>query len=432
MSVIQILHYYCKPRRADILNNITYRHGISCQVQDSYLDISDIVKELNNKNHIDCIVIDEDLFGSFDAVEDIIAKLEVLKYVCDDTEILLIALDKSREDEIIRAINKSGAADFIITKEMSAGFEDVVVKYFNGECMDEDHPIDSESIQKEDNVAAPPIVEEKEVSSTLSIEEQQAGEASILNVKTSEKSRDEIADKKKKVPSFVLNMFGRTEQDAVFKQEIPTVPSDKIIDVKKEYSILQNPDKKMITIGICGLQPHIGVTHHALAMAQAIAQIYKRVSYKECNTHNIYRVLEQSSLKKNKPGYIQLVDVDVFSSNVDMAVYKEQYSFCIMDFGEIHECRQREFFETDIPIVIAGVKDWEIQNFIGAYTSGILDHVAVLINFFPAKEQEDFKQAFSDLTIYFSDYAPEVFEPEKNTEIYHQIIKGYLKKAEVE
>lgn len=428
MSVIQILHYYCKPRRADILNNITYRHGISCQVQDSYLDISDIVKELNNKNHIDCIVIDEDLFGSFDAVEDIIAKLEVLKYVCDDTEILLIALDKSREDEIIRAINKSGAADFIITKEMSAGFEEVVVKYFNGECMDEDYQIDSESFQEEDNVVVPPIAAEKEVSSVPIIEEQQTEEASILNVKTFEKSRDETEDKKKRVSGFVLNMFGKTGQDAVFKQEIPAVSSSQIVDAPSQF----NTDEKMITIGICGLQPHIGVTHHALAMAQAIAQVYKRVGYKECNTHNIYRVLEQSSLKKNKPGYIQLVDVDVFSSNVDMAVYEEQYNFCIMDFGEIHECRQSEFFNTDIPIIIAGVKDWEIQNFIGAYTSGILDQAAVLINFFPEKEQEDFKQAFSDLKIYFSDYAPEVFEPENNIGMYHQIIKEYLTKAEVE
>lgn len=131
MGMVQVLHYYCKRRRAELLNDITFKKGISCQIQTDFLDISDIVKELTNKNHIDCVAIDEDLFGIGD-IEDIISKLEVLKFVTDETKILIIALDHMRNDEMIQGIQKSGVVDYIITKEMIDDFDDVISKFFDG------------------------------------------------------------------------------------------------------------------------------------------------------------------------------------------------------------------------------------------------------------------------------------------------------------
>ena len=131
MGMVQVLHYYCKRRRAELLNDITFKKGISCQIQTEFLDISDIVKELTNKNHIDCVAIDEDLFGIGD-IEDIISKLEVLKFVTDETKILIIALDRMRNDEMIQGIQKSGVVDYIITKEMIDDFDDVISKFFDG------------------------------------------------------------------------------------------------------------------------------------------------------------------------------------------------------------------------------------------------------------------------------------------------------------
>ena len=125
MGMVQVLHYYCKRRRAELLNDITFKKGISCQIQTDFLDISDIVKELTNKNHIDCVAIDEDLFGIGD-IEDIISKLEVLKFVTDETKILIIALDRMRNDEMIQGIQKSGVVDYIITKEMIDDLEEQI------------------------------------------------------------------------------------------------------------------------------------------------------------------------------------------------------------------------------------------------------------------------------------------------------------------
>lgn len=71
------------------------------------------------------------MFGIGD-IEDIISKLEVLKFVTDETKILIIALDRMRNDEMIQGIQKSGVVDYIITKEMIDDFDDVISKFFDG------------------------------------------------------------------------------------------------------------------------------------------------------------------------------------------------------------------------------------------------------------------------------------------------------------
>ncbi len=68
------------------------------------------------------------MFGIGD-IEDIISKLEVLKFVTDETKILIIALDRMRNDEMIQGIQKSGVVDYIITKEMIDDFDDVISKF---------------------------------------------------------------------------------------------------------------------------------------------------------------------------------------------------------------------------------------------------------------------------------------------------------------
>lgn len=177
---------------------------------------------------------------------------------------------------------------------------------------------------------------------------------------------------------------------------------------------------------MCGLQPHIGVTHHAISMAVALSKNGIKCCYKENNTHDIYHVLEKSSLAVQKQGYIQIVNIDLFDRSTDISYSGKDYSFLIMDFGCINECFKEDFLNTDIPVLICGVKDWEIDKFIGAYTSGILDKVNVLINFFPEREQNNFANAFPEIKIYFANYAPEVFEPEENLSVYNSIVKNYI------
>lgn len=36
MGMVQVLHYYCKRRRAELLNDITFKKGISCQIQTDF------------------------------------------------------------------------------------------------------------------------------------------------------------------------------------------------------------------------------------------------------------------------------------------------------------------------------------------------------------------------------------------------------------
>lgn len=412
--MIQVLHYYCKPRRADIFNNIAYQKGISNQVQTKYLDISDIVKELSNKNHVDCIAIDEDLFGTFDEAEEIKSKIEVLKYVCENTEILIIAPDRTQDDEIIQILRRTGLADCIITKDLMNQFEDVVTRYFDGE---HENKKETEIVSKTADISLSEINRDIPKEPVMEdVAEDAVPEAAYQHEKLENAEiSEEIADKKS-IASGVSE-FLREKLRNVEKRDEPEEQSYK---PDNEMAI---EDDKMITVGICGLQPHIGVTHHALAMAQAMSKLYKHVCYQECSTHDAYRVLQKSSIASAKQGYIRIMNVDIFDRNADISVL-DKYNIRIMDFGYINECKQEDLFNTDIPIVICGVKDWEIENFIGAYNLGVLDKANVLINFFPEKEQSAFASTFHDLKIFFADYAPEVFEPERNMEIYTNIIKN--------
>ena len=379
--MIQILHYYCKPHKADLLNNITYPRGISCQIQTGYIDISDIVKELNNKMHIDCIVIDDELFGTMPEAEDIVSKLEVLKYVTENTEILIIALDRNQNDDIIAAIHKNGVADCIITKDMSERFESIVAEYFDGAV--------------------------NSIVSNSDIEVQYTNG----NVAESEIFKQSTDNEELNVPVAAPEIIN----DSV---EVDTAEETKL----DTDGVFETYDNSMITIGVCGLQPHIGATHHALAIAKAIANTHKRVCYKENNNHCAYNVLQTGGMAVEKAGYISMAGIDIFNENTD--IIPDKYSFCVIDFGYIGECYEADFFDTDIPVIIAGAKDWEIHHFIGAYQSGTLEKANILMNFFPMHEQLNFKNAFPTLNIWFSEYAPEVFDPQNNVDIYKQIINN--------
>lgn len=411
MSLVQILHYYCKPRRENMLNNITYQRGIACQIQTNYLDVSDIAKELANKNHVDSIFIDEDLFG-LNSAEEIIMKIDVLKYV-SNTEIVIIALDKNDDDEVISALKNSGIARLVITKNMKNNFEDIICKYLDDELNNvQDYKADVEEQSDESENILGDSLEDEEVlcDETISNDENIEGKEKNTEINNNnDKNVSEINDNSSTETLVSKQESTEEEQDA----------EDKLI------TELQKPNK-LITIGVCGLQPHIGATHHAISMAVALSKNGIKCCYKENNTHDIYHVLEKSSLAVQKQGYIQIENIDLFDRNTDISYSGKDYSFLIMDFGCINECFKEDFLNTDIPVLICGVKDWEIDKFIGAYTKGILDKVNVLINFFPIKEQNNFAQAFQDIKIYFANYAPEVFEPEENLSVYNSIVKNYI------
>lgn len=396
--MINILHYYCRPNKKDLLNDIAYQQGISFQVNDKYLDISDIVKELTNKNHIDCIAIDEDLFGQFDTASDIQSKIEVLRYLCENTEILIIALNKSVDDEVLQTLRNSKMAEFIVTKDMSSNFEEVLTQYFNRESSDISYEIN----EKRTDEDLMPNYE------PLSYVDEQAEQTEAEKNYGNDTAADIEAD--------AINEPTLIAASNIFPEEAPEQLEPKIqktVDIDEE---------RTITIGICGLQPHIGVTHHALSMAQSLSDVYGNVCYKEFNNHGAYRVLQGSSIASVKQGYIRIMGVDIYDKNTDIAEGQKQYQFCVLDFGYIRECKEGDFFKTDIPIIVAGAKDWEIDNFIGAYKTGTLDKGNVLINFFPHSEYENFKQAFQDLNMYFAEYAPEVFATGSNSELYNNIV----------
>ena len=170
-------------------------------------------------------------------------------------------------------------------------FDDVISKFFDGTITEnekilytpsnnEDYDVDD--ISEESGVQSEIYSSDIEDNSTS--EEDYQGEYSETEYND---NTENVAEQKTIISNSQSNIFSRMKESFQQNKVSEDVPS-----------IVEVPEDRMITIGICGLQSHIGVTHHALAMAQALSEQYKYVCYKECNTHDIYDVLQNSSLKK--------------------------------------------------------------------------------------------------------------------------------------
>lgn len=524
MSVIQILHYYCRPPKADLLNNLTYQNGISSHVVTSYKDVNEITKEMMNKSHVDCIVIDEDIILDD---ENAAAKLKALKKLCDDTEILILSLDTLRTDDTIEKI--LDIVDFVISKEMSADFEMIFNKYIDGDADQEfvrlylsgdirnkkdyiepektetfhsglfahreipdieeqkergletdkssdeinEHNLDfitdelyeddldfttddyrenrpdfdkeyTKDQMYEESVFPEGILSEEEFNSEKTVHQEE--KKSIFSIFRKNQDFQDVQDDPEydepqkgggNIQGFVLGMFSKskrqdnTEDDTKRKitlRRADAVPDDvdfnKIIDSEKESGIPLGTHKPF-TIGVCGLTHGIGATHHALALAYAAAGRRNfKICYQENNIHNAYSSFKMSSLVKDKGGYLEMEGIDIYPYGAE---FEAIYDVVVRDYGTADECSLSEFNDNDIPVVVTGAKDWEIEKLIGAYTTNVLKDKKLLVNFLPQKEWESLKNGFNDLDVYFADYAPEIFSPENNIRVYRHMLRDFIK-----
>ena len=168
------------------------------------------------------------MFGIGD-IEDIISKLEVLKFVTDETKILIIALDRMRNDEMIQGIQKSGVVDYIITKEMIDDFDDVISKFFDGTITEnekilytpsnnEDYDVDD--ISEESGVQSEIYSSDIEDNSTS--EEDYQGEYSETEYND---NTENVAEQKTIISNSQSNIFSRMKESFQQNKVSEDVPS---------------------------------------------------------------------------------------------------------------------------------------------------------------------------------------------------------------
>lgn len=190
-------------------------------------------------------------------------------------------------------------------------------------------------------------------------------------------------------------------------------PLDKLIaknEIKKEAN--------KVLVGIAGTEHRIGVTHNSIVLAnylRARGYIVAVVNFND-NTHykSIAESYDESISKKE---YFTIKGVDYyFNSNCDNIgkILGKTYNFIVVDFGTYQDCDRMIFNTSDIRIVIAGSKPWELEHVNALFDSAEEEELVryqYCFNFVKKENRNTIQEGMERLgQVHFLNYTEDPFE----------------------
>lgn len=217
----------------------------------------------------------------------------------------------------------------------------------------------------------------------------------------------------------------------------PIAPSIKPRTVESVKRAIPAVSKSMITIGVCGIEPHVGTTHHAMAITAFLTKQRKKACYLESNIHgDIQKMLDiyagsKSSVRED--GSILWKGITIYHNYSFLDVLGEGYQFYIYDYGACRDITSQEFVANDIKILVSGGKPWEFYNYNKVINSiGVIPELYTIMNFSVPKQQSMlFLDEYKEQT-YYAEYAPDILEDDTNYGIYESILSRYVESSEKE
>lgn len=217
----------------------------------------------------------------------------------------------------------------------------------------------------------------------------------------------------------------------------PIAPSVKPRTVESVKRAIPAVSKSMITIGVCGIEPHVGTTHHAMAITAFLTKQRKKACYLESNIHgDIQKMLDiyagsKSSVRED--GSILWKGITIYHNYSFLDVLGEGYQFYIYDYGACRDITSQEFVANDIKILVSGGKPWEFYNYNKVISSlGVIPELYTIMNFSVPKQQSMlFLDEYKEQT-YYAEYAPDILEDNANYGIYESILSCYVEGSEKE
>lgn len=203
---------------------------------------------------------------------------------------------------------------------------------------------------------------------------------------------------------------------------------DKVI-IKKE--VKQVVSKVMI--GIAGSSARIGVTHNAVVLANYLRSRGYMVAIAEYNHSRAFKDIQESFDEKLLDGsYFTIAGVDYYpESDTDRigSILGKSYNFILIDFGSFVECDRVTFNKSDVRIIIAGSKPWEVNlvNSIFELTAKeTLMQYHFCFNFTAVKDQKEIRDSMGEISsVYFLKYTEDPFSSHDFTAA-EKILKEYM------
>lgn len=214
----------------------------------------------------------------------------------------------------------------------------------------------------------------------------------------------------------------------------PIAPPIKPRTVESVKKTIPAAAKSMITIGVCGIEPHVGTTHHAMAITAFLTRLGKKACYLESNIHgDIQKMLDIYAGSKNSvrdDGSILWKGITIYHNYSFLDVLGEGYQFYIYDYGACRDITSQEFAANDIKILVSGGKPWEFYNYNKVINSiGLIPELYTIMNFSVLKQQSMlFLDEYKEQT-YYAEYAPDILEDDTNYYIYESILSRFLDRS---
>lgn len=188
-------------------------------------------------------------------------------------------------------------------------------------------------------------------------------------------------------------------------------------NASKEQVVIKTEVKKTVNkvmIGFAGTQRRIGTTHNALVLANWLRKKGYMVALAELNHHCAYNhIAEQMELRIAEDGSFTYNGIDFYPDVNEgklATILGKAYNFIITDFGVFKECDRVSFNKSDVRIIVAGAKAWEMPSVKDLF--GLVGGIETLkgyhycFNLTPTVWRADCKEGMGELNrVFFLEYA---------------------------
>lgn len=178
-----------------------------------------------------------------------------------------------------------------------------------------------------------------------------------LEVKEEEKAKEEVPEQPQKSFNIMYDVIKKSNvnlsHEALLLREFDMLSVDVISETEPEYI-----DMECITVGVAGIQPHIGCTHTSLEIARFLRKNDRKACVVMLDDDCFHRIADFYDVPQGAGGLI-IQKINVFQRNgLEQAL--QNYNYIIIDFGILSENNKSQYASCGIKLMLSSSADWNL------------------------------------------------------------------------
>lgn len=418
---ITMLHYYCSQRNSHLLDNICTDVGIECSVITDISDIRTVAQNARSFSHINCIVID--VSGFINSPEEIRDAVYAIIMMRGEIPIILVDLEDTEDSETVKQYRSYGFDKIFCRGDaISAMYRLFGTKSDSVGSVE----VDNAAVYQTGDYEMPEQNEstiQSKLDSTKPFHRERVGVSDDLE----SVSRNELTSQNKRIENTngkmgLLHQLTSASSGKQWRKQKGTGDKKRTNSIKN-----QQPKKQPVMISICGLQKHIGTTHHAIALVKFLIDSGFTACYINANSDDVVSDTKKYVVSNANQDRIVCCNIPMYYRSTSlMRIIAEKYQFCVFDCGWMEAVSERDFYNKDIRVIVSGTKPWEISKFDALYKQTSLYGIKAILSFVDDDMRQYIEKMYHNEAILFAEYAPNPFVDTANKPVYQAIIQEMM------